>query len=81
MSLRSATQATDSTLKGWIAKIAATKALRQVNPVVRRRTRKSRMAVAAWRATFVKWCQPASIPKSWQSSMWESQVSGCQLPE
>jgi hypothetical protein len=43
-SFRSATQATDSTRKGWIAKIAATNALRQVLAVIRRRTKKSKSA-------------------------------------
>ncbi len=33
-SLRSATHATDSTRKGWIAKTAATKALRHKKPVI-----------------------------------------------
>ena len=41
-SLRSATHATDSTRKGWIAKTAATKALRQSAAVIWRRTRKSK---------------------------------------
>ena len=40
-SLRSATQATDSTRNGWMAKTAATNALRQRAPVIWRRTRKS----------------------------------------
>ena len=37
-SLRSATQATDSTWSGWTAKSAATNALRQRAPVIRART-------------------------------------------
>ena len=43
-SFRSATQATDSTRNGWMANTAATKALGQRSPVIRRRTRKRRIA-------------------------------------
>ena len=79
MSFRSATQATDSTCAGWRAKSAATNALRQAAPVIRRSTRNQSAVLARWRARFVVWWSPACIPKSWQSSMWDSQVSGCQF--
>ena len=81
-SLRSETQATDSTCKGCSPKSAATKALRQRAPVIHRSATKSRTVLAACKARLTVWCQPApsSAPNSWQSSMWESIVSGCQLP-
>ena len=78
-SFRSATQATDSTRNGWMAKMAATKALGQRSPVIRRRTRNSKIAVAACSSTLVAWCPPASSPYSCVVQRWESQVSGCQL--
>ena len=53
-SLRSATHATDSTRKGWMAKTAATKALRQRAPVICRRSRKSTMTDAVWSRTLVR---------------------------
>ena len=34
---------------------------------------------AVWMPTLVQWCPVASRPNSWQSSMWETHVSGCQL--
>ena len=37
--LRSAAHATDSTFKGWNANMAATKALGQIAPVIRKRTK------------------------------------------
>ena len=43
-SFRSATQATDSTRNGCTANTAATKALGHKPPVIRQRTRKSRIA-------------------------------------
>ena len=46
-SFRSATHATDSTCSGWIAKSAATTALRQGCRVIRVRTANSRQALAA----------------------------------
>ncbi len=78
-SFRSATHATDSTWVGWTAKRAATKALRQVAPVIRRKTRNTSTAFAAWNSTFTTWWAPGFTPKSSTSSMCESQVSGCQL--
>ena len=78
-SFRSATQATDSTWVGWTAKSAATSALRQVAPVIRRKTRNTSTAFAACRTTFTTWWAPGLMPKSSTSSMCESQVSGCQL--
>ena len=53
-SLRSATQATDSTLRGWIAKTAATQALGQSAPVIRRRARNRTIAAAACKSTLVR---------------------------
>ena len=54
MSFRSATHATDSTRKGWIAKTAATKALGQKRPVMLDRTSNRSKVVTAWSATFVR---------------------------
>ena len=53
-SLRSATQATDSTRRGWMAKTAATHALGQSAPVIRRSTRNRRTAAAACKSTLVR---------------------------
>ena len=52
-SLRSATQATDSTRSGWMAKIAATHALGQSAPVIRRSAKSRRTAAAACNTTLV----------------------------
>ena len=78
-SLRSATQATDSTWRGWTANRAATKALRQTAPVMRRSRKKSRSVLARWNSRLVRWWPTGFKPKSWTSSMWESHVTGCQL--
>ena len=61
-SLRSDTQATDSARNGCNANIAATKALHQNAPVIRRKAKKSMIAAAACNRTLVKWCPPASGP-------------------
>ena len=53
-SLRSATHATDSTRSGWMANTAATNALRQRAPVVRRKIRNSRMTDAVCNMTLVR---------------------------
>ena len=45
----------------------------------RSRRMNNRTALAVWKRTLMMWCIPALRPKSWQSSMCESQVSGCQL--
>jgi len=74
---RSATHATDSTWRGWKAKRAATRALRQMVPVVFfSRVNKSRV-LAMWSRRFVKWWKIGSRPKSWQSRMWLREVNGC----
>ena len=78
-SLRSATQATDSTCSGCQANRAATRALRQGAPVIWFSARNSRSVVAMCKPRLVRWWAPGFRPKSRQSSMWESQVSGCQL--
>ena len=78
-SFRSDTQATDSTCRGWRAKRAATKALRQTAPVIRRHRAKSSSVLPTCSATFTKWGPQAFWPKTWQSSMCDSHVSGCQL--
>src|SRR5258705_6411638 len=78
-SLRSEIQATDSTWSGWSANTAATKAERQKAPVIETNKRKVIAAVAAWIAALTRWWPPGSTPNSWQSSMWESQVRGCQF--
>ena len=79
-SLRSEIQATDSTCKGCKPNSAATKALCQKAPVIRRSATKSRTVLVACSTTLTTWCQPALPLKSWQSSIWESIVTGCQLP-
>ena len=78
-SLRSATQATDSTCVGCTAKSAATTALRPGAPVMRESTRNRSAAFAACRSTLTAWWAPGASPKSCTSSMCESHVSGCQL--
>src|SRR6266567_874542 len=78
-SLRSATQATDSTRNGCNPKNIATIRLRQVAPVIRFNTTKASIVLAAWSNTLVRWCPQGAKPNSWQSNMCESQVIGCQL--
>ena len=53
-SLRSATQATDSTLRGCTANTAATQALGQSAPVIRRSASNRSTAAAACKSTLVK---------------------------
>lgn len=79
-SFRSATQATDSTWTGWSANSAATKALRHRAPVIMSSSRNRSTVLAMWKATLVKWWPRGFRPNSWQSAIWESQVSGCQFP-
>ena len=76
--LRSATQATESTFMGCMAKSAATKALLQKAPVIHLKTMKSKRLFAMWNIRPVKWCFPGCNPYNWQSRAWESQVTGCQ---
>jgi len=75
-SFRDAIQATDSTCRGWRANRNATRALRQRAPVILRRRRRRRTEFAMCRRRLVRWCFPASSPKSSTSVMWESQVRG-----
>src|SRR5258708_25529303 len=78
-SFRSATHATDSTRRGCSPKKAATTKLRQIAPVARFKTRKSRTVFAQWSMILPKWCPQAFKPKILQSNVCESQVIGCQL--
>ena len=78
-SLRSETQATDSTCSGWKAKRAAATRESMAAPVIRARTRKRTAAFTACSPAFTRWCAPGSWPKSWTSSMCDSQARGCQL--
>jgi len=78
-SLRSATHATDSTRSGCHANSAAAAALVQRAPESARSARKASAAFAAWSRTLVRWCAPGSSPNSDMSSMWETQVRGCQF--
>src|SRR5216684_2521104 len=75
----SATHATDSTLRGCTAKRAATKKLRQRDPVPRCNSRNTSTTFMACNKRFMKWCAVGSGPKRVQSNMWESHVSGCQF--
>jgi hypothetical protein len=68
-SLRSATQATDSTCSGCSAKRNATSALGQRAAVMRRNTANSSKALSACSQTLVRWCHPLSMPKNWESAM------------
>ena len=68
-SLRSATQATDSTCSGCNANKNAANALRQRVPVARCRKMHNMTAARACSRTLCRWCQPLSRPKNWQSSM------------
>ncbi len=58
--LRSATQATDSTLMGCHANNAATIQLRPNQPVARQSTQNSNTAFRAWKSRLVSWCRPLS---------------------
>ena len=53
-SLRSAIHATDSTWSGCTANSAATNALRQIDAVRRRKSRKSNSTLAMWSSKFVR---------------------------
>src|SRR5437660_191671 len=74
-SLRSETQATDSTCSGCSANRAATSALRHSAPVIRLRTRNNSRVLVRWNPALARWCAPARWPKSWQSRLCESHVS------
>jgi len=77
--LRSAAQATDSTLIGCSANKAATMRLRQRNPVALCSRQNSRTAFTACSSTLTAWCPTGFSPKRVQSRAWESHVRGCQL--
>src|SRR5277367_3381122 len=77
--LRSAIQATDSTLIGCTAKSAATSRLGPRRFVIQARRRNSRRASTVWRRALWRWWPAGFKPKSWQSRAWEIQVRGCQL--
>jgi len=62
-----------------MAKMAATKALRHIAPVIPCKAAKSSSAAAVCRNTLVKWWPAGFSPNSWQSSMCEMVVSGCQF--
>jgi len=53
-SLRSATHATDSTWRGWIAKSAATTALRHLAAVMSASTRNNSTTFTTWSRRFTK---------------------------
>src|SRR5664280_1160940 len=79
-SFRSATQATDSTCRGCNPNRPARMALGQCAPVSRRKSRKIKTVFAECKKMFVR-CSPAAVgPDHSTSSMYESQVSGIQLP-
>src|SRR5256712_288999 len=78
-SFRSETQATDSARKGCRAKTPATKALGAGSPVSAESMPSSRSVAATWSSTLVRWCPPGHRPQSWQSSMCDSDVIGCQV--
>ena len=79
-SFRSATQATDSTCRGCNPNRPARTALGQCLPVSRRKHRKINTVFAACNKIFVR-CGPAAVdPDHSTSSMYDSQVSGIQLP-
>lgn len=63
-----------------MANSAATMALGQKAPVIIRSARNNSTTLAAWMATLPRWCPPAQPWKACQSTMCDSQVSGCQLP-
>jgi len=77
--LRSATQATDSTLMGCNANSAATMKLRPTLAVARHRIQNSNTAFSTCSRRFESWCRPALRENNWQSKACDSQVSGCQL--
>src|SRR5580704_2405971 len=78
-SFRSDTQATDSTWSGCAANSAATNALGPSRPVIAwsRPNRSSVFTMCSSR--LVTWWGPALMPYICTSSMWDHQVSGCQL--
>jgi len=69
VSLRSATQATDSTCKGCHPNSAATNALRQRAPVIRRRAANSSTVLPTCNNTPLRWWPQGRRPYSSQSSM------------
>src|SRR5882672_11239061 len=78
-SLRSATQATDSTCSGCRANNAATNALFQVASVNFCNRKKSRTAFAVCSSKFTKCGPKGPFPNNCESNIKESQVSGCQF--
>src|ERR1041385_3346054 len=80
-SLRSSIQTTDSTRSGWIAKIAATKADFQNEPVIFQSKCRSKRTEIEWRMTFVRWNAPGLKPSNWNSIMCEMFLSGNQFVE
>ncbi len=77
--LRSAIQATLSTLMGCSAKSAATIQLRPMKPVARCSTQNSSSAFKMWSRTLTS-CGPAGFkPNIDVSRACEIQVTGCQL--
>ena len=68
-SLRAAIHATASTRVGCHAKSAATKKLRQREPVSRKSAQNSRAAFAACSRMFVKWCPNGPGPNTAMSAM------------
>ena len=76
--LRSAIQATESTCTGWSANRAAAMALAPRRPVIRRSTANSSSVFSVCRRRLLRWCPAGLSPKSWQSSMCDSHVTGCQ---
>ena len=62
------------------AKSAAANALGQKAFVIPCNTCSNNTELAAFSATFIRWCRPGEAPDNSTSSMCDSQVSGCQLP-
>ena len=77
--MRSETQATDSSRSGCRANNPATNKLRHFAPVIRCSTAKTSAALSACNTTLVKWCPHGFTPHTWQTSMWDKIVKGCQL--
>ncbi|HAL91829.1 MAG TPA: hypothetical protein DCM68_02235 [Verrucomicrobia bacterium] len=75
-SLRAAIHATASTRVGCHANSAATNALRQREPVIRKSTQNKRAAFAACSRTFIRWCPCGPGPNTSMSAMYEIHNSG-----
>ena len=63
-SFRSATQATDSTWRGWMAKRAATIKLGHSALVQESSNRNKSKVLAMWKKRFIRWCPAGATPKS-----------------